>query len=148
MDMVFSSSADIISVLLVNQRNLTDAAVMGWVPHVYVGDKYSYTGTLVWQNDVTKCKHFPRCWSFVRRIHRSSVGSHHKGQWRGALIFSLICAWTNGRANNPEAGDLIRYRAHYDVILMESDTWLVLPCMFCMFTWAVSFCWSEHTLMH
>ena len=25
----------------------------------------------------------------------------HKGQWRGALIFSLICAWTNNWTNNP-----------------------------------------------
>ena len=29
-------------------------------------------------------------------IHRSPVNSPHKGQWRGALMFSLICAWTNG----------------------------------------------------
>ena len=33
-------------------------------------------------------------WPFVRGIHRSSVNSPHKCQWRGALIFSLICAWT------------------------------------------------------
>ena len=26
----------------------------------------------------------------------SPVNSPHKGQWRGALIFSLICAWING----------------------------------------------------
>ena len=31
---------------------------------------------------------------FVRGIHRSSVNSPHKGQWRGALTYSLICAWT------------------------------------------------------
>ena len=37
-------------------------------------------------------KHFPRYWSFVRGIHRSSVNSSHKGQWREALIFSLSCA--------------------------------------------------------
>ena len=24
------------------------------------------------------------------------VGSPHKGQWRGALMFSLICVWING----------------------------------------------------
>ena len=35
---------------------------------------------------------FPRYWPFVRWIHRSPVNSPHKGQWRGALIFSLICA--------------------------------------------------------
>ena len=42
----------------------------------------------------------------------------HKGQWRGALLFSLICVWINGWVNNREAGDLRRYRAHYDVIVM------------------------------
>ena len=30
--------------------------------------------------------------AILRGIHRSPVNSPHKGQWRGALIFSLICA--------------------------------------------------------
>ena len=38
----------------------------------------------------------------------------HKGKWRGALKFSLICAWINGSVNNREAGDLRRHRVHYD----------------------------------
>ena len=42
----------------------------------------------------------------------------HKGQWRGALKSSLICAPINGWVNNREAGDLKRHHAHYDVILM------------------------------
>ena len=61
---------------------------------------------------------FPRYWSFVRGIHRSPMNSPHKGQWRGALMFSLICAWINHWVNNREAGDLRRHRAHYDVIVM------------------------------
>ena len=44
-------------------------------------------------DDVIKWKHLPCYWSFVRGIHRSPVNSPHKGQWRGALMFSLICAW-------------------------------------------------------
>ena len=44
--------------------------------------------------------------------------SPHKGQWRGALMFSLICAWINGWANTPDAGGLGRHRAHYDVTVM------------------------------
>ena len=43
----------------------------------------------------------------------------HKGQWRGALMFSLICVWINGWVNNRKAGDLRRYRIHYDVIVMS-----------------------------
>ena len=61
---------------------------------------------------------FLRYWPFVRGNHRSPVNSPHKGQWRGALIFSLICVWINGWVNNREAGDLRRYRAHYDVSVM------------------------------
>ena len=55
----------------------------------------------------SKWKHFPRYWSFV-----------HKDQWRGALMFSLIGAWTNHWVNNREAGDLRRHRAHNDVIVI------------------------------
>ena len=47
-----------------------------------------------------------------------AICSPHKGQWRGALMFTLICARINGWVNNREAGDLRRYRAHYDVIVM------------------------------
>ena len=69
--------------------------------------------------DVIKWKHFPRNWPFVRGIHRSPVNSPHKGQWRVALIFSLICVWINDWINNREACDLRRYRAHYDITVME-----------------------------
>ena len=37
---------------------------------------------------------------------------------RGALMFSLICAWISVWANNHEAGDLGSHCAHYDVIVM------------------------------
>ena len=69
-------------------------------------------------DDVIKWKHFPRYWPFVRGIHRSSVNSPHKGQWRGALMFSLICAWINVWANNRAAGDFRCHNVHYDVIAM------------------------------
>ena len=71
-------------------------------------------------DDVMKWKHFLRHWLFGWGIHRSPVNSPHKGQWRGALMFSLICAWINGWVNNREAGDLRRHRAHYDVSVMRS----------------------------
>ena len=69
-------------------------------------------------DEVIKWKHFPGYWPFLRGIHWSPVNSPHKGQWRGALIFSLICAWINGWVNNHVAGNLRRHRAHYDVIVM------------------------------
>ena len=46
------------------------------------------------------------------------VNSPHRGQWRGALMFSLICVWINDWVNNREVGYLRRYRAHYDFIVM------------------------------
>ena len=70
-------------------------------------------------DDVIKWKHFPRYSPFVRGIHRSPMNSPHKGQWRGASTFSLICAWINDWVNNREAGDLRRDRAHYGVTVME-----------------------------
>ena len=51
-------------------------------------------------------------------IHRSPVDSPHKGQWRGALMFSFICVWTNCWANNRDAGDLRRQCTYYDVTVM------------------------------
>ena len=57
-------------------------------------------------DDVIKWKLFPRYWPFVWGIHRSAVNSRHNEQWRGASMFSLICAWTNCWSNNRDIGDL------------------------------------------
>ena len=38
--------------------------------------------------------------AFFEGNPRWLVDSHHKGQWRGALVFSLICTWTNYWAKN------------------------------------------------
>ena len=46
------------------------------------------------------------------------VNSPHKGQWRGTLMFSLICAWTDGWVNSRDAGDLRPHRVHHDVTVM------------------------------
>ena len=68
---------------------------------------------------VIKWKHFSRYRPFVRGIHRWPVNCPHQGQWRGALVFSLIWAWTNGWVNNRDAGDLRHHRAHYEVHVMD-----------------------------
>ena len=46
------------------------------------------------------------------------VNSSRKGQWRRALMVSLICARINDLVNNHQAGDLWRHRGHYDVSVM------------------------------
>ena len=96
--------------------------------HVVKG-RTGLSWTLYWgfcfHDDVIKWKHFPRYWPFVRGIPRSQVNSPHKGQWRGALMFSLIYACLNGWVNIGEAGDLRRHRAHYDVTVMCLHSGLV-----------------------
>ena len=46
-----------------------------------------------YHDDFIKWKPFLRYCTFMRGIHGSPVDSPHKGQWRGALMFSLIFAW-------------------------------------------------------
>ena len=93
--------------------------------HTYIGSIMRLIlamilGTVSQEHDgVIKWKHFPRYWSFVRGIHRSPADSPHKDQWRGALMFSLICVWTNGWANNRGAGDLRHHRGCYDVTVIN-----------------------------
>ena len=88
----------------------------------------------LFHDDVIKWKHFPRYWPFVRGIPRSPVNSPHKGQWRGALMFSLSSAWIIGWVNNREAGDLRRHRAHYDVIVMSRSHVFVCDLVIVGFT--------------
>ena len=83
------------------------------------------TSCVVWvsvdtHNGVIKWKHFPLNWPFARGIQRSPVNSPHKGQWRGVLMFSLICAWIHDWVNNREAGDLRCNNVLYDVIVKDN----------------------------
>ena len=61
-------------------------------------------------------EYFPRYWPFVGGNSPVTGEFPRNGQWRGALMFSLICA----RVNNREAGDLRRCRTHYDVTVMNT----------------------------
>ena len=70
--------------------------------------------------DVIKWKHFPRYWPLC-------VNSRHKGKWRGALMFSLICILINGWINTHEPGDSRRHRAHCDVIVMSFIHYPLIP---------------------
>ena len=70
-----------------------------------------YDGIIKWKKN-------PRYCPLVRGIHQSTGNSPHNSQWRGALVFSLICTRMNDLANNREAGDLKRHRAYYGVSFM------------------------------
>ena len=93
-----------------------NTATSTWLNHLYASScQLSQWG----HDDVIKWKHFPRCWPFVRGIHRSPANSPHQGQWRGVMMLLLICAWINGWINNREANDLRRHRTHYDITVMH-----------------------------
>ena len=109
-----------------NGPTFGDIAKMRYIQtacHFIEGACNDWVGLVVAHDDVIKWKHFLRYWPFLRGIRRSQVNSLHKGQWRGASMFSLICAWTNSWANNGDAGDLRRHHAHYDVIVMRYPLW-------------------------
>ena len=62
--------------------------------------------------------------------------SPFKDQWHGAFRVYFICAWTSAWANNRDAGDLRRHRAHFDVTVMlhelhlPSEARLVSACLY------------------
>ena len=58
------------------------------------------------------------------------MDSLYRGQWHGALMFALICTWTNDPANNRDSSDLRCHHAHYDV------TEMYFPC--CCATWEIN----------
>ena len=62
------------------------------------------------------------------------------GQWRGALMFSLICTWINGCVINRKAGDLRRHRAHYDVIVIEGH---FVPDSMCPRSLSIAIKWGN-----
>ena len=100
-----------------------------------MGGKWGNLGVIWWilqlnHDDVIRWKHFPRYRPFVWGIHRSPVKSPHKGQWRRALMFSLICAWISSWINKPKAGNLRRCRAHYEIIIMNASQIIHFTCIY------------------
>ena len=106
---------------LVNHSAQAKAWMSYNISHKLIGVMTYPHPSMMTSSNGKKC---PRYWPFVRGIHRSPVNSPHKGQWRGALMFSLICTQINGWVNNGEAGDLRRHRAHCDVIVMASQSYV------------------------
>ena len=84
-----------------------------WYPHAYI-QKWVWISV----HHHSWWRHKMETFSALLAFCTGNSPVQHKGQWRGALIFSLVCAWTNSWANNGDAGYLRRYRTHYDVIVM------------------------------
>ena len=117
----------------------TDGMAVGWLYESAVS---------VDHDDIIKWKHFSRYWLIVHGIRRSLVNSPHKGQWRGALVFSLIRAWINGWVNNRDTGDLRCHRDSYDIIGMpyNLDTISELISLTLVALWAIMRFWLQFVL--
>ena len=122
---------------------------------------YFYDQTIYWWKD----RFIPLLHNMItssnRNIFRvtgslSPVNSPHKGQWRGDLMFSLICGWINGWVNNRETGDLRRHRTHYDVSVMVVNNAVAVSCLHDIFNKinsldfdkVTSYLWARCTIDH
>ena len=76
--------------------------------------KWLFMLTKIWKN-VSLWRHQMETFSALLVL---LCGEFTEGQWRGALMFPLICARLNACVNNREAGDLRRHRTHYDIIVI------------------------------
>ena len=101
----------VLYITVLNIKILTQCHSVPFVDITFMHILFSCSHVYNRHDDVIKWKHFPRYWPFVRGIHRSPVNSPHKGQWRGALMFSLICARINdwGWWFETQSGSLWRY---------------------------------------
>ena len=68
-------------------------------------------------NNVIKWKHF-RVTGHLCREFTGQRWIPHTKVIDVELWFFFICVWINDWVNNREAGDVRRYRAHYDVIVI------------------------------
>ena len=96
--------------------------------HTYTGDVHRIPSVMTSSNENIFRVTGHLCGEFT-----GPVNSPHKGQWRGALMFSLICTRIKGWINNVKAGDLRRYRTHYDAIVMQA-TYLLCDNSYCCVT--------------
>ena len=98
---------------------------LSWVRAVQIPESIRVYYLMVASVAPTRWRHqrkiFSRIGPLWGKNHQSPVDSPHKGQWREALMCSLTCTWSNGWANNRDAGDLRRHQAYSDVTVMKVD---------------------------
>ena len=79
------------------------------------GNIFHVTGPCAGNSQVTGDSPQPPTAHTHTHTHTLPHTPTHKGHWRGALMFSLICAWINGYVYNRKASDLRSHRTHCDV---------------------------------
>ena len=100
-----------------SRTNLNDLATYHFI---HVCGELQLWAKPITTHDVTQWNSFPRDWPFVQGIQRSPMNSPNEGQWRGALVLSLIYAGINDWVNGRKAVDLRRHRVHYVVTVMSN----------------------------
>ena len=75
---------------IANKFIIRDVDILNWLAAI----KYLRHGYVWWWRH--QMKTFSASLALCAGIHRSPVNSPHKGQWRGALLFSFTCARING----------------------------------------------------
>ena len=114
---------------------------------IYVPGKEIVSHSIL-QDEITYPNPDTYCWNW--RAHFFKLNESYCDLWRkwiqqgmmtsskgNTLIFSLICAWTNGWVNNRDASDLKRHRAHYDATVMTNG---------CIHVKCITLCWfSDRT---
>ena len=100
------------------------------------GTKFAGRALRVWAT-VQWLQRIARGGIFIRHMLTSSNGNIFRGpRWiprtkvsdAELWCFSFIYVGTNGWVNNSKAGDLKRYRAHYDVIVMKWNDGIPNQC--------------------
>ena len=87
---------------------------------IYSHFLYTHNAVIPQHDDVSRWKHFPRYWHFVRGpLVTSRYPPLTKASDAELWCCFFICTWTNGSASNRDAGDLRRNRAHYGVTVMK-----------------------------
>ena len=123
-DLIVDEKLDVLA--LTETFQLTDSVIGELLPPGYdIAYNLRNDGRRTWWRH--QMKTFSALLAFCAENSPVPVNSPHKGQWRGALMFSLICTWINSWVNNPEAGDLRRHRAHCDVSVMRSSSCYIQP---------------------
>ena len=106
-----------------SKTTFTKYCLTQWISNLPGSFKIHWVRHYLEHDDVIKWKHFPRYWPFVRGIHRLPVNSPHKGQGRGALMFSLICAGVGGAVRFLVVGTIGQGKDHHGVSSGWSSVW-------------------------
>ena len=99
------------------QIRILTVQICGWIYQIWRSQIRHFHNS-AYHDDVINWKHFRLYWSFVQGIHWFSRWIAPTKASDAELWFFFHLRWTNGWANNRDAGDMRRHHAHYYVTVM------------------------------